>query len=199
MSVGQYGFGEHPPYSLYQAENGKWGLVDGTGAKLDAVFDRIGEERFSQVPWEVVTFDPQEGFSLLAWYDPCEVWFNFTWEDSAYPEEFAELLWKRPDHDIEYYRDTLYKLMPVDNHWLIDEILNVDKLDRSDDDEFYWHIDAILSTHTQLADASITNPMLDPVMRNDQINKDIKIALWQAKVGLDSDIKVYKEDYPDGM
>ncbi len=37
----RYGFGEHPPYSLYQAENGKWGLIDGTGAKLEAVFDRF--------------------------------------------------------------------------------------------------------------------------------------------------------------
>lgn len=87
----------------------------------------------------------------------------------------------------------------MDNHWLIDEILNVENLDRSDDDEFYRHIDAALSTHPQLSDPSITNPMLAPVMRNDQIDNDIKIAIWQAKVGLDSDIKVFKEDYPDRM
>lgn len=194
-----YGTGENPPYSLYQADNGKWGLIDGSGTKLDALFERLDEDRFTQVPWEVVTFDPKEGFELQAWYDPCEVWFNFTWEDSAYPDEFAELLWKKQKNDVTYYRDTLYQLISPDNHWLIDEILNVDNLDRMEGDEFYWHIDAILATHPQLADASVTNPMLDPIMRNDNIDTDIKIALWRAKVRLDSSIRVYKEDYPEGM
>lgn len=153
MSANQYGFGEHPPYSLYQADNGKWGLIDGTGARLDAVFDRIDEDRFSKVPWEVVTFDPKEGFSLLAWYDPCEVWFSFTWEDSAYPEEFDELLWKKSKHDIAYYRNTLYELMADENQWLIEDILNLENLDRSDDDEFYRCVGTMLSVRPELADA----------------------------------------------
>lgn len=67
----RYGFEENPPYSLYQAENDKWGLIDGSGNKLEAAFTRLDETRFSCVPWEVVTFDEKEGFSLLAWYDPC--------------------------------------------------------------------------------------------------------------------------------
>ncbi|MDE6560938.1 MAG: hypothetical protein K2K75_06140 [Muribaculaceae bacterium] len=68
----KYGFGENPPYSLYQNEDGKWGLVDGIGNRLPADFERLDEHRFSCVPWEVVTFDEQEGFDLQSWYDPCE-------------------------------------------------------------------------------------------------------------------------------
>ena len=52
MSASQYGFSEHPPYSLYQAGNGKWELIVGKGAKLEAVFDGIDENRFSKDPWE---------------------------------------------------------------------------------------------------------------------------------------------------
>lgn len=195
----KYGFGEHPPYSLYQASNGKWGLIDATGAKLEAIFERIDENRFSQAPWEVVTFDEKEGFSLVAWYDPHEAWFNFTWEDPAYPNEFAGLLWQRQKKEIESYKDIFYNLIPKEFHWLIDYICNVRNLDLMEDDDFYWHIDAMLCSHPELAEASITNPMLDTVMRNEEIDMDIKIALWRGKVQLDSSIKVYKEDYPDGL
>lgn len=66
-----------------------------------------------------------------------------------------------------------------------------------DDDEFYWTIDSKLCCNPELAEPAITNPMLDPVMRNEQIDMDVKIALWRAKVSLDHHIK--KEDYPDGM
>lgn len=194
-----YGFGENPPYSLYQNEEGKWGLIDGKGNKLKAVFLRGEKNCFSCIPWEVVTFDPTEGFTLQAWYDPCEVWFNFTFDDPAYPEEFAGFLWKGSEREIEHYRDTLYKLLPIENHWLIDEILQEDTLVKKDDDDYYWTIEAMLLSHPELKDPAISNPMLDPVMRNAEVDNDIKIALWQAKVRLDSDIRIYKEDYPDGM
>lgn len=190
-----YGMGENPPYTLYQADNGKWGLIDGAGKHLDAIFDRLDGDRFSQAPWEVVTFDPQEGFELLAWYDPCEVWFNFTWEDAAYPDEFAGLLWQNSKNEVGHYKDTLYSLIPSKDHWLIDEILNVDNLDRMEDDEFYWLIDTKLASHPQLADASVTNPMLDPIMRNPQTDNDIKIALWKAKVRFDYHFLRDKDDY----
>lgn len=70
-SNSKYGNGVNPPYSLYQGDDGKWGLVDKDGRKLDAVFSRAGNDnRFSCVPWEVVAFDEQEGFDLIAWCDP---------------------------------------------------------------------------------------------------------------------------------
>lgn len=74
MKDNRYGFGENPPYSLYQGSDGKWGLVDGSGQKLDAVFDKGKNDCFSCVPWEVVTFDEKEGFELLSWYDPSDIW-----------------------------------------------------------------------------------------------------------------------------
>ena len=30
----KYGFGKNPPYSLYQNEDGRWGLVDGSGNRF---------------------------------------------------------------------------------------------------------------------------------------------------------------------
>lgn len=198
-SSSPYGTGDNPPYSLYQAENGKWGLVNGNGKRLDAIFDRVDEHRFSSAPWEVVTFDPQEGMELLAWWDPCEAWFNFTWEDPAYPEEFAKLLWKTPKHDIGHYKDQLRELIPAKDHWLVEEILNVDNLDQLEDDEYDRHIDAMLTSKPKLQEPSVTNPLLDPVMRSEHIDSDFKIALWSTKVKLDAIIRDFKEEYPDGM
>lgn len=38
MSIDEYGYGGKPPFSLYQNENGKWGLIDGEGNKLAALW-----------------------------------------------------------------------------------------------------------------------------------------------------------------
>lgn len=76
MADTKYGLGENPPYSLYSVEReGEtlWGLVDKDGNRLDAVFHRTEDDRFYCVPHEVVEFDPEEGFSLLAWFDPSHV------------------------------------------------------------------------------------------------------------------------------
>ncbi len=96
----KYGFGKNPPYSLYQAPDGKWGLIDGSGQKLAADFKRGNGNCFSCVPWEVVCFDPQEGFELQSWFDPDEVWFNFTFNDKDYPPEFGHYLWERTKETI---------------------------------------------------------------------------------------------------
>lgn len=194
----EYGLGQAPPYSLYKSYSGKWGLVDGNGKRLPAVFDRIDENSFSSVPWEVVAFDEDEGFALQAWYDPSEVWFNFTFDNPAYPVEFSGYLWRKPKRKIEEYAETLYELMPDDTHWIINDILKVGELDRMDDEDFYLYIDAMLYSRPELTDASEVNMLLDPVMRNNNVPADVKIALWQAKVSLDSHIKVYKEEYPEG-
>lgn len=199
ISDNTYGFGKNPPYSLYQADNGKWGLIDGSGAKLEAVFKRGEKDCFSRVPWEVVTFNPHEGFELLAWYDPDEVWFNFTFDNPDYPADYAEYLWENQKNDINAYSELLYDLFPSENHWLIDEILQEDALMKKDDEGFYGAIDSMLICHPELADPAVTNRMLESVMNNLEVDRDIKIALWQTKVRLDSHIRTYKEEYPDGM
>ena len=133
----EYGLGQTPPYSLYESESGKWGLFDGNGKRLPSVFDKIDENRFSSVPWEIVAFNEKEGFELVSWYDPSEVWFNFTFSNPAYPKEFTVYLWKRPVKKIEEYADTLYSIMPEESHWIIDEILKVEDLDRLNDRDLY--------------------------------------------------------------
>lgn len=197
--VNPYGSGEHPPYSLYESTDGKWGLLDGTGNRLPAIFDRLDGDRFSAAPWEVVTFDASEGFELLAWHDPHEVWFNFTFDNPVYPEEFAGYLWRNSQKDVTDYADILYEFIPMEYHWLVDAILEVDDLDKMEDEDFYWHIDAMVCTHPEFSDAAATNRIIDPVMRNKEINPDIPHALWKAKVLLDSSINIYKEDFPEGM
>lgn len=193
----KYGVGKNPPYSLYQAENGKWGLIDGSGNKLSAEFNRDDKECFSRVPWEVVTFDPQEGFEVVSWYDPSEVWFNFTFDNPHYPAEYTKLLWEKQKKEIEEYSEILYELIPNEDHWLIDEIFRKKELEKMEDEEFDRAMDELLSKSPKLLKSSITNPMLDPVMRNSDVDRDIKIALWRAKVQLDYQILSYFDSFPE--
>lgn len=192
----KYGFGENPPYSLYKNEDGKWGLVDGTGNRLPAEFDKIDENQFSCAPWETVTFDEKEGFELQGWYDPCEVWFSFTWEDPAYPEEYAEFLWKRSKNGIAEYLQALFSIMPEDGHWLVEAILkNDNRMSKKDD---YYEVENLyenlIESHPEVKEATITNKMIDHIMRDKTIDSDIKCALWQAKVALDYSIRDYLEE-----
>lgn len=63
----------NPPYTLYQNEEGKWGLIDKDGTKLPAIyFYREEADTFYEQKNEALGFDPQEGFYLVAWYDPCD-------------------------------------------------------------------------------------------------------------------------------
>ena len=187
-----YGGGKNPPYSLYQGEDGRWGLVDGSGVKLPAVFNRVDDELFSQCCNEVVTFSEEDGFELLCWYDPSEVWFNFTFDDPAYPEEYMEFLWKRPTKPIGDYKEIIYSRIPATSHWFIDYIINPREFD--DDTFTYTVIRDYLALHPEVKTPSITNPLLDPIMTDKSIDKDIRHALWRAKVRLDSDILCYLED-----
>ena len=191
--LSKYGDGKNPPYSLYQNEEGLWGLIDGSGNKLPAKFNRGEKNCFSCVPWEVVTFDENEGFELLAWYDPCEVWFNFTFDDPAYPEEYGHFLWKEPKHNLGEYSEIIYSLLPDSEHWLIDDILQYEQCDKSDSDfeVIDNRIAKMLAVHSELSDAATTNKMIDLIMRNENIDTDLRHLLWCAKVSLDNAIRNY--------
>ena len=195
--LNKYG-NENPPYSLYQNEDGLWGLIDGSGNKLPAEFKRGEKNCFSCVPWEVVQFDENEGFELLAWYDPCEVWFNFTFEDPAYPEEYGHYMWNRPQNNIDIYADILYTILPAQSHWLIDYILKATQFDDVDWDKTDENINAMLIDFPTLKEYGKTNEMIEPVMSNTDIEDDIRHALWVAKVSLDNRIRNFLEEYPDG-
>ncbi len=180
----------NPPYSLYQGDDGKWGLVDKDGTRLPAVFKRLDEDRFQKEPWSVVTFNPEEGFELLAWSDPCEAWFNFSFDDSRYPAEFAGYLWKKPNKEYKEYESEIRRLMPAESHWLLDCINEADSLLRIDDEvECHKVIEQFLATYPQLANAADFNHLLDPIMRNKHVSEDMKVALWQAKAMLDDNVR----------
>ena len=198
----KYGCGKNPPYSLYQDENGKWGLVDKDGVKLPAVFDRLDENRFSCSPEEVVTFDEQEGFELLAWCDLSEVWFNFTFGNPAYPDDLMKLMWeKKPVKGVREYSDELHSLLPASAHWLTDAILGLYAMEEQLrdcefdewDEQHIRFVEQLLADHPEVGDAAVTNPMLDPVMRNNEVDIDIRKALWRGKLNLDDEILGYNE------
>lgn len=188
----QYG-NSNPPYSLYQSEYGLWGLIDRDGVKLPAVFSRV-EDRFSCVPWEVVSFNPDEGFDLLSWYDPSEVWFNFTFNDSRYPDEFGAYLWKSPC-DISDYETEIRKLLPAESHWIIEYLHETNRIIAIDDDKKYINaIYGFINQHPQVLKMADFNQCLDPVMRDDTVSEEIKTALWQAKITLDYNVKQFIDD-----
>ena len=170
----------NPPYSLYQGDDGKWGLVDKNGTKLPAVFKRLDEDKFQENPWSVVTFNPDAGFDLLAWYDPCETWFNFTFDDSRYPEEFAGYLWEKPNKGYKEYVCEIRKLMPAESHWLLDCINEADSLLGIDDEtEYHKAIEKFLATYPQLANAADFNHLLDIIMIYRLKEQIATFALWK--------------------
>ena len=184
----------NPPYSLYQGEDGLWGLVDKDGTRLPAVFKRLDEDRFQDEPWSVVTFNHNEGFELLAWSDQCEVWFNFTFDDRRYPAEFAGYLWKKPNKEYQEYEREIRRLMPVETHWLLDCINKADSLlGINDETEYHNAIEKFLCNYPQLANSVAFNHLLDPVMRNTNVSEDLKMAIWRAKVSLDANVRLFSE------
>ena len=190
-----------PPYKLYQAADGKWGLVDKDGCHLSAVFDRF-EDSFSRVPWEVVYFDEQEGFGLLSWYDPDEVWFNFTFDDSAYhPQRWGKLLWEKIGCFSDYRR--LYiNLLPKEGRWIIDAIAMYKTLYRlidyddfvREDRECRLLIGELLNRYPGLNDVAAANSLLAPILDNPDIDKTAKATLWYSKVELDHFLREEKNE-----
>lgn len=191
----EYGLGINPPYSLYQDDSGKWGLVDGDGNRLPSIFHRIDDSRFSSVTWEVVEFDEKKGFGNLELHDPLQIWFGFTFYNPAYPPDFAVYLWQQPEERSRSFADTVRMLMPADSHWLVDYILEADDFNPLDERAFCKAMEAMLLLHPEIQDAALTNPLLDPVMRNAGVAHDVKAALWRAKVMLDSTVRIYLDDY----
>ncbi len=185
-----YGNG-NPPYLLYQAEDGKWGLIDSSGNKLGAVFERGESDCFTCVPWEVVSFDPEEGFELVAWYDPCEVWFHFTTESPEYPSAFNHFLWEKQTQKLQDVKEEILPILPEEAHWLIECMLLAERNKEADWDEEERQIEAMLKQYPTLAQPKESNNLLDPIMRNNDISEDIQRTIWTAKVTLDYQIRDY--------
>ncbi|MCM1140562.1 MAG: hypothetical protein NC453_18485 [Muribaculum sp.] len=193
----RYGNG-NPPYSLYQGDDELWGLVDKDGRKLPAVFNR-NDDRFSCVPWEVVMFNPDEGFDLLAWYDPCEVWFNFTFDDPRYPAEYGKYLWKKPDKEFAEYEVEFRRMLPC-LYWMFDCIVEAERiLGIDDEDEYHTAITNFLGRYPQLNDIADYNNALDPIMQNTEVNDDMKAALWRAKVMLDANVRLFHDEISEQL
>lgn len=176
--------GEKPPYRLYQAPTGKWGLIAGDGTKLDADFERLPNDTFSCCPWEVVTFDEQEGFVIFAWYDPSEVWFNFTWDNPAYPGKYAADLWQNCDRTLEDFPQ-LAEYIPRP---YLDSMIMNDQDDLEDSDEF---IQTLVDEYPDAGDFAATTTLLLPIMDSNEMPEELKSTLWKSKVSLDYEILDY--------
>lgn len=198
QSNDSYGF-SNPPYTLYQGEDGRWGLVDKDGKRLPAIFERSGDI-FHACPWEAVEFDPDEGMTLVAWFDPCEVWFNFTFDNPAYPEEYAKYLWKESDELAPESISMIKHSLPEESRWLIDIIAGKDvfELDLDDESGSRKAVEELLAKYPALEDAAITSGMIRPAMNDERLPEAIKIALWRAKVSFDHKIMISKEETDEG-
>ncbi len=183
-----------PPYSLYQASDGKWGLIDGDGNRRAAIFTRSESdpEIFRKVPWESLFFDEQRGLDIIAWYDPSEVWFNFTFDDDIYPQRWGKLLWEQ-EGDFSDYSELYGTLLPDSSRWLLDAIdcyrtreqeIDYPDADR-EDRELSQLADELLSRYPGLYDIAGSNELLAPVLDNDSVTRKAKVTLWRAKVDLD--------------
>lgn len=183
----KYGLGANPPYSLYQAENGKWGLVEGNGRKLEADFMRLSDETFSCCFWEVVTFSEQEGFEVQAWCDPCEEpWFSFTWDNPVYPEAYDAYLWQKCDRKLEEFPQ-LANVLP--KPYLKAMLVN----DKDDVNESDVYLRTLLSEYPEAEDFAATTAVIQSIMESDETSEDLKHALWRSKVSLDYDLLYYMD------
>lgn len=193
-----YGYDNRPPFTLYQDDNGLWGLIDADGVRLPAEFRRSDDgEIFSRVPWENVCFDSQEGFELLSWYDPEEVWFKFTFDDPAYhPEKWGKYLWRRERGTIDEYLSVFTGIIPDKDAWLIHLLSDYSRIIKetdSDDDDMIMK--KLLQRHPcpdhDLPGFAGWNDLLAPILDNPDIPEDAKVVLWCGKVSLDHDLRYY--------
>lgn len=187
----------NPPYELYQGEDGLWGLVDCKGNKLKAVFKKFDDYTYSCVPWETVGFLPEYGFVLVNWADPDEAWFNFTYGDDRYPRAFTKYLWESPNKSFEEYRAEYKRLLPEDSHWILDAISEVKRVyDIEDDDELYYAIKEFMAMNGHLRSGTVAdfNSLFDPIMRDENVDKDMKVALWNAKVEMDHNMRFFEDE-----
>lgn len=196
MEDNRYGYGQNPPYSLYQGEDGKWGLVDKDGVKLNAVFTRSQDgDVFSCALGEVVYFDENEGFNLLAWCDPDEAWFNFTYDNDEYPSRWCYLLSKSEPKEFPTYFPLYRENLPEKDRWLIEaigyfftrihEIDSISDFDK-EESEFEELKADIKNRYPKIEQYAMTSLMLAPILDNLQIEEDARVALWENKVYLDS-------------
>ena len=139
-------------------------------------------------------FNPDEGFDMLAWYDPCEVWFNFTFDDPRYPAEYGKYLWIKPEKEFAEYEAEFRRMLPC-LYWLFDCIVEAERIIGIDDDEEYCNaIIHFLSQCPQLNNIADYNNALDPVMQNTEVSDDMKATLWRDKVMLDSNVRLFHDE-----
>lgn len=141
------------------------------------------------MPWEVVSFNSNEGFEIIAWYDPSEVWFSFTFRNPVYPAEFGGYLWMRSQNTLEHYQHLLYSHLDVETHWLAEALIKSDSSSWNDPAANYdlW-LRALLSSQPKIRDYALTTKFMEPLIRENGMNHDFCCALWQAKVSLDRDL-----------
>lgn len=119
--------------------------------------------------------------------------------DSNYPEEFADYLWKRPERDFSEYETEIRQMLP-ELYWLFDSINEADRILAIDDEnEYRRSISSLIEQYPQLKSIPEYNTCLDPVMRSDDLSEDMKIALWQAKVKLDDNIRLFHEEIAEDL
>lgn len=92
----------YPPFALFQAEDGRWGIVDANGNVYEKpVYNRL-ENRdrplFDDGESGLFSFDETLGMQPCCWGEP---WWAITWEKADFPEEYNEYIWYYIHHPEE--------------------------------------------------------------------------------------------------
>lgn len=179
----KYGAAENPPYSLYQAENGLWGLIDKDGNKLEAAFKRGNNDHFSCTPYEVVTFDEEEGFTLLVWGEP---WWDTTFSLAEFPMEFNQYLVPRfeshefTEGDKNRINDVLATAELTDlQRQITEELISYIELEELDDDEWDVAEENWFSEHPKI-DMQVRVDTLAEMLRTFGFDEKTKESIWFA-------------------
>lgn len=198
-----YGYDNRPPFTLYQGDNGLWGLIDADGVRLPAEFRRSDDgEIFSRVPWESVCFDSQEGFELLSWYDPEEVWFNFTFNNPDYPSRWQKLLWTKVNGQFHDFRESYSLLLPEHDRWLIEALDSLTDAEKAiearcggdcdkEDKEMWDFLDGLVTAYPSLTDFKSMNQLIAPIIDHPDVSVNEKAILWNHKVYFDYCLNEY--------
>lgn len=182
----------HPaPFTLFQAENGRWGTKDANGDVYNQpIYYRVEEDdkvTFNDGCSEVCDFNPEEGMSLICYGEP---WWWIPFELYKFPEQYNHYIIQCARSKEEVLTDEMRReiaALPDRLHLDDDQRRAIDGLgmmlrweDTEDDDQSEAIESEWFSRHPEDHDGIRRIAILAPLMERDDIPRDIKRALWYA-------------------
>lgn len=176
------------PFSLYQDENGLWGLVDSTGQKLAAKLERKGENLYlrDDTFW---LFDAQSGFYPIG--DKDEVYAAL---NPAYLPEYIKYVIYRYKYEVPEWPEDCVPILekcPGLPKWLRDCLIESCDPDFAEDEARKKQM--IKDNRILIDIEASTDPIYDVLMSPD-VSEQVKATLWNVKLKLDYELLINRKD-----